>query len=886
MLKVLKNFRIIGPCRGPTGYDNHVRQICKALLQCGRSFEFREFTGWSTVTLPANWLSEISSFPAAQQEATEICLHFVMPPQVQRCEGMPNVNFTMFEATTIPPAWAERSSQHDHIIVPTLSSANAWINSGISSSKISICPLGVDPAIFKPGIAALDLGMTREKPVHEYAVRMMNISDFIPRKNITGLLRAWLEATSSSDDAVLILKAGLYHEHLHTWLQQKIVGIQEAAGKTFEEAAPICWISDLLAPDAMPSLYAAGTHYISMSHGEGWDLPMMEAGACGLQLIAPRHSAYENWMDEQWTSFIPSKEIDVPADHPPTLLSGLRFWLPEHDAAVEIIQRAVKGEMLSAQPASEAIRKKYTWANTTQRLMQILDSLYGDVPGSACTPQIYPAELRRAFMEFCSTKMYRYTLAGTGSQLVEMMPDLSIGILGYLPMGIPVQWELKESPDGSPLLAILNHLGIACSLRRDKEESWKGMLDEHTAVRLEPVYEACTEAEKHIYHALQEELIASFDVTSIQAGSGRGIVIPGGGEKYFPGAWALIHLLRITLKCTLPIELWHLGKEELPAEAIPALQKLNVSFRDAYAEGYIPGDHERKGWPLKAYALLNTAFSEVLLLDSDNVPLRDPSFLFDEPAYRKTGALFWPDFGSLSRHRAIWEVCGVAYRDEPEFESGQMLINKTKHFRELQLAMFYNTHAHFYYRLINGDKETFHMAWRRLNSGYTLPDTPIFHLPFTMVQHDLSGKPLFQHRYGDKLRSDMRNHRIEGFVYEAECIGFVQQLNKLQLVQYDDKAMNPIRQTEEKICRMHYFEFERIGCDKRRMEFLSGGIIGEGNSPSEQTWWIDYTDTNYRIIIEGEGGVSCRLLQSETGDWEGRWLLHEKMYVVLRPVKE
>ncbi len=36
--------------------------------------------------------------------------------------------------------------------------------------------------------------------------------------------------------------------------------------------------------------------------------------------------------------------------------------------------------------------------------------------------------------------------------------------------------------------------------------------------------------------------------------------------------------------------------------------------------------------------------SQVLFLDSDNTPLRDPSFLLDHPAYTATGALLWPDY--------------------------------------------------------------------------------------------------------------------------------------------------------------------------------------------------------------------------------------------------
>jgi hypothetical protein len=47
----------------------------------------------------------------------------------------------------------------------------------------------------------------------------------------------------------------------------------------------------------MPGLYAAATHYWSMTHGEGRDQPMTEAAASGLRLIAPDHTAYRTYLD-------------------------------------------------------------------------------------------------------------------------------------------------------------------------------------------------------------------------------------------------------------------------------------------------------------------------------------------------------------------------------------------------------------------------------------------------------------------------------------------------------------------------------------------------------------------------------------------------------------
>ncbi|HTI60219.1 hypothetical protein [Mucilaginibacter sp.] len=394
--------------------------------------------------------------------------------------------------------------------------------------------------------------------------------------------------------------------------------------------------------------------------------------------------------------------------------------------------------------------------------------------------QTHREDVFNCFREICSAKVYRYTVAGHGSQLLELMPDFRIFVSGYFHSRHAVEagatWELKDEPDGVPTLVIsTGNNGSSYTLRKDENGDWKGqqLLQAQPDILLEPVYATCTEEEKTYYRSLQENFVASLSDHPIATGAGKGIIIPGGGEKYFIGAWVLINILRETLGCTLPIELWHLGTDEIPARLVPELQRLNVQCCDAYNEGNAPIIGQMSGWALKPYALLNSRFAEVLLLDADNIPVRNPEYLFDDPSFKKTGSVFWPDFGALSEHRPIWEVCGVTYYQEAEFESGQLLVDRLKHYNALRLAMFYNQHNNFFYRLVNGDKETFHMAWRRLGIDYTIVPKPILHLHCTMVQHDMSGKPLFQHRYGDKWLKDDQNLTIDGFIHERECKQFI-----------------------------------------------------------------------------------------------------------------
>lgn len=263
-----------------------------------------------------------------------------------------------------------------------------------------------------------------------------------------------------------------------------------------------------------------------------------------------------------------------------------------------------------------------------------------------------------------------------------------------------------------------------------------------------------------------------------QTFTGRGIVICGGGAKYFPCVWVCLRRLRAS-GCELPVEVWHLG----PAEMDDAMRALLAPYGATCVDA---GEVRRRypvrqlgGWELKAFALLYSQFTEVLLIDADNVAVQDPSPLFDDPNYRRHGAAFWPDFNRLGPERPIWGVLGIPYRDEPEVESGQILVDKVRCWDALQLAMHLNEHSDFYYRYVLGDKETFHLAWRKLGREYAMPSRPVGALPATMCQYDFEGRLLFQHRNFAKWKLNEPNRRIRGFKFEEECLDYLDELREL-----------------------------------------------------------------------------------------------------------
>lgn len=193
-----------------------------------------------------------------------------------------------------------------------------------------------------------------------------------------------------------------------------------------------------------------------------------------------------------------------------------------------------------------------------------------------------------------------------------------------------------------------------------------------------------------------------------------------------------------------------------------------------------------KGWQLKPYAIIYSSFEEVLFLDSDNVPTRDPAFLFESPEYLATGALFWPDreplghrIAGLPAQHNMWDICGIPYRIEPSFETGQIVLNKSTSWRPLGLTLHFNEHADYYYRLLWGDKDTFHFAWLVSGVPFTMiPFPPIDKDWHALYQSDFSGRTLFQHRNGDKWTHNGPAVSLSDFQFEDECAGFLMELRE------------------------------------------------------------------------------------------------------------
>ncbi|KAJ1567866.1 hypothetical protein HK405_004479, partial [Cladochytrium tenue] len=190
--------------------------------------------------------------------------------------------------------------------------------------------------------------------------------------------------------------------------------------------------------------------------------------------------------------------------------------------------------------------------------------------------------------------------------------------------------------------------------------------------------------------------------------------------------------------CTLPIEFAY-AKFEVDEQDLDVLRAHNIRpvETDAFVRNArwaptifaLGQDAHVQTHPIrlgasKVFALLASSFEQILFLDQDNSPIVDPTFLFETNAFARTGALFWPDFPVRKSPEAnpLWWYLGLQerYRQELEFESGQMVLDKSKIWGALQITAHISLEANYYFQYFLGDKEAFFWAFTATGTPYFL----------------------------------------------------------------------------------------------------------------------------------------------------------------------
>jgi len=195
--------------------------------------------------------------------------------------------WTMMETECAHPTMVGLMNDHyDECWTPTKWNADVFKASGLEI-PVKVVPLGVDPHTYRPDgprrLPECRLLTTRHAGAREVPEGFVYIYVFLPsfRKGIDVLLPAFEAAFANDPDASLVLAV------THSTLQDFEVDLPRP-----EMRSKVYILKGEFTERGMASMYRAYSGYVCASRGEGWNLPMMEAAACGLPVIGPRNSCH------------------------------------------------------------------------------------------------------------------------------------------------------------------------------------------------------------------------------------------------------------------------------------------------------------------------------------------------------------------------------------------------------------------------------------------------------------------------------------------------------------------------------------------------------------------------------------------------------------------
>jgi len=210
---------------------------------------------------------------------------------------------------------------------------------GVPKQKLRPVPLGVDERLFISSLP--DALQELRQRMHLDQPFILFVGERRPHKNLIGLMKAFsLFRRMSNQPYQLVIAGKSYADYQEP----------ETIAKQFGLSDSICFL-DYVAEFDLPVLYQAAEAFISLSHYEGFGLPILEAMASGTPVVAANCTALPEVVGEAG--------MLVDPDNPDQAADALR----------QIVRGGAQREQMIALGSERA--RQYTWERTAQKTLEI-----------------------------------------------------------------------------------------------------------------------------------------------------------------------------------------------------------------------------------------------------------------------------------------------------------------------------------------------------------------------------------------------------------------------------------------------------------------------------------------------------------------------------------
>jgi GT2 family glycosyltransferase len=349
----------------PTGYAISSRELATALDRNGVHVAYKYVYGPGTLFPPDE--PEKSETKMAEMirarplDARRTQVVYGQGDIFEKNFGAYKVGFTMLEVDGIPAEWARQANLMDEVWCPSHFNVETFRASGVTRPVHAI-PLGVDPGYFNPRI--------RTSRVSE-RYTFLSVFEWGERKAPELLLRAFNEEFRSDEPAVLVCKILNADTSVDVHEQIRRLELKPTGGSIHVS------LNQVVPTYQLGMVYRSADCFVLTTRGEGWGMPILEAMACGLPVIATNWSAQCEFMNAE-NAYPLAVDRLIPAVAKCPYYAGFRWANPSYTDLRRLMRHVYENQgeaRAKGEVASREVLSQWTWDNAALKIIARLDDI-------------------------------------------------------------------------------------------------------------------------------------------------------------------------------------------------------------------------------------------------------------------------------------------------------------------------------------------------------------------------------------------------------------------------------------------------------------------------------------------------------------------------------
>jgi glycosyltransferase involved in cell wall biosynthesis len=376
-----------GPVLSKSGYGEHARQVFQWALTRGHDVRC-QILNWGITPwfLDKNDLGglvgEIMNRSVPFETLADLSLQIQLPNEWDTTLAKFNIGVTAgVETDRCSKQWKDACNQVNHVIVPSEFSKNSLISGGGVTTGVSVIP-----EAYNMFIDETTTGLELSEVVTKYNFllfgQITGTDIESDRKNLFNSVKWFCEEFAGNKDVGLIVKSNLgtnciFHRKSLLSLFQKLISEVRKG-----EYPKIYLLNGDMTQKEVAGLMKSKkvNCMISFTRGEGYGLPLVDAAAADLPIIATNWSGHLEFLNRGHFSKVEYDLVEVPKQKQDgnIFVEGSKWAMPRELDAKKRMKKAFESQIKPVEWSKELgliIRKEYSHESIFERYDRLMEKI-------------------------------------------------------------------------------------------------------------------------------------------------------------------------------------------------------------------------------------------------------------------------------------------------------------------------------------------------------------------------------------------------------------------------------------------------------------------------------------------------------------------------------